>query len=140
MALETELRRIAEAAGGFCGEGEELAGVVPAEPERGVRVYVCAYRGGESTSWLVLDTEGVPVQELSLVRDAVSIAGLCELADEAAGTEAAQAPRVATPARLDEIGAVAADRTRLTEAMKQGVGVVGELVREVERSYKGRLS
>jgi hypothetical protein len=139
VALETDLRRIAEAAGGFCDEGEELAGVVPAEPELGLRVYVCAYRGGEATSWLVLDTEGAPVEELSLVREAVSIAGLCELADEAAGTEAAQATRVATPARLDEIGSVAADRARLAEAMKQGVGVVGELVRDVERSYKRRL-
>jgi hypothetical protein len=139
VALETELRRIAEAAGGFCGEGEELAGVVPAEPELGVRVYVCAYRDGEATSWLVLDTDGAPVEELSLVREAVSIAGLCELADEAAGTESAQGPRVATPGHLDEIGAVAPDRVRLAEAMKHGAGVVGELLRDVERSYKGRL-
>jgi hypothetical protein len=140
MALDTELRRVAEAAVVFCGEGEELAGIVPAQPSLGGRVYVCAYRAGnDSTSWLVLDSLGAPVEDRTLVRDAVSIAGMCELADEAAGLETADEPRVATPAHLDELGA-AADPARLAEVMTQAISVVEELVRDVQRGYKRPLS
>ena len=85
MALDLELRRIAEAAVTYCRDGEELAGIIPAEPAVGVRLYVCAYRDGEETSWLMLDSDGSPVEDRSLVRDAVSIAALYELAEEAAG-------------------------------------------------------
>jgi hypothetical protein len=86
VALDEELRRIAERAVRFCAEGEELAGIVPAEPGSGDRLYLCAYRGErEETAWLVLDAEGKPVGMRALVRDAVSIAGLCELAEEVAG-------------------------------------------------------
>ena len=53
--MEAELRRIAETAVGHAGEGEELAGIVPAEPSEGARVYLCAYRDGEATSWLVVE-------------------------------------------------------------------------------------
>ena len=74
--MEGELRRIAEAAVACAGEGEELAGIVPAEPSQGVRVYLCAYRHGEETAWLLLDADGAPVEDRSLVRDAVSIAAL----------------------------------------------------------------
>jgi hypothetical protein len=85
VALDEELRRIAERAVRFCAEGEELAGIVPAEPGSGDRLYLCAFRGeAEETAWLVLDAEGAPVGKRPLVRDAVSIAGLCELAEEVA--------------------------------------------------------
>ena len=137
MALDTELRRIAEAAVAFSAEEEELAGIVPTEPAGGVRAYVCAYRAGEEpTSWLVLDEEGAPVANRSVVRDAVSIAGLCELADEAAGLDPEDGPRVATPAHLDELGARSVDRGGFVEAMKQATATVEELARDVERGYK----
>ena len=139
MALETELRRIAEAAVSYAAEGEELAGIVPAEPGGGARVYVCAYRDGDETGWLVLDAEGAPVADRGLVRDAVSIAGLVEMAEEAAGVAEQEEPRVATAAHLDALGAESAHRQGFVAAMKQATETVEELVRDVERGYKGPL-
>jgi hypothetical protein len=139
MALDQELRRIAEVAVTYCRDGEELAGIVPAEPAVGVRVYLCAYRDGEETSWLVLSADASPVEDRSLVRDAVSIAALYELAEEVAGEDESEA-RVATPALLDSLGAAVEDRAAFAEAMKQATGTVDELVRDVERGYKARLS
>jgi hypothetical protein len=138
VGLDQELRLIADAAVTFCREGEELAGIVPAEPGRGVRVYVCAYRDGEATGWLVLDAGGGPVEDRSLVRDAVSIAGLYELAAEFAGEDGE--PQVATPEALDALGSAAEDRAAFVEAMKQATGTVDELVKDVERGYKLPLS
>jgi hypothetical protein len=135
MALDQELRRIAEVGVTYCRDGEELAGIVPAEPVAGVRLYVCAYRDGEETSWLVLDSDAVPVEDRSLIRDAVSIAALYELAEEAAG-RSEEEPRVATPAELDALGMSA----NVVEAIKQATGTIDELVRDVERGYKARLS
>jgi hypothetical protein len=86
LSLEQDLDRIAQPAASFAEAKETLVGIVPTEPATGLRFYLCAYQwsSGE-TSWLVLDVEGRPVLERSLVRDAVSIAALCELAEEAAG-------------------------------------------------------
>jgi hypothetical protein len=136
MALDQELRRIAEVAVTYCRDGEELAGIVPAEPASGVRVYVCAYSDGEETSWLVLTAEGSPVEDRTLVRDAVSIAALYELAEEAAGQGDDGEPRVATPAELDALGS----SVSVVEAMKQATGTIDELLRDVERGYKRPLS
>jgi hypothetical protein len=137
MDLDRDLRRIAETAGALAAEGEEVAGIVPAEPASGIRLYVCAYGKEEATTWLVLDATGVPVQERSLVHDAVSIAALCEVAEEAAGIEPEE-PRIASPALLDELGAsggpdVAAALTAATET-------IAELSQDVERGYKRPLS
>ena len=135
MALDQELRRIAEVAVTYCRDGEELAGIIPAEPTVGVRLYVCAYRDGEETSWLVLTADGSPVEDRSLVRDAVSIAALYELAEEAVG-QAGGEPRVATPAELDALGSSTAE---VVEAVKQGTPTIDELLRDVERGYKTEL-
>jgi hypothetical protein len=141
MALDQELRRIAEKAVTHCRDGEELAGIIPTEPAIGVRLYVCAYRDGDETGWLVLDADGAPVEDRSLIRDAVSIAALYELAEEVAVPQAENdgEPRVATPALLDSLGASAEDRVALVEAMKHATGTVEELVRDVERGYKHQL-
>jgi hypothetical protein len=86
VELNDELRRIAEAAIRFAEPGEELTGIVPAEPAAGARSYLCAFtREPERTTWLVLDAEEAPVTEPARVRDVVSIAALCELADDIAG-------------------------------------------------------
>ena len=85
MGLEDEINTAREAALGFAAEDEELVGVVPAEPAEGRRVYFCAYSAGGGRRWLALDGGGAVVEERSLVRDAVSIAALCELAEENAG-------------------------------------------------------
>ena len=121
----------------YAADGEDLVGIVPAEPASGLRLYVCAYGGEGGASWLVIDATGVPVEERALVRDAVSIAALCEVAEEAAGVEP-DAPRVASPAYLDELGSAAGPE--LAGAVKSATGTVDELVREVERSYKRPLS
>ena len=108
-----------------------------------MRVYLCAYRDGEETSWLVLSADASPIEDRSLVRDAVSIAALYELAGELAGEVAGEddgEARVATPALLDSLAAAAEDRAAFVEAMKQATGTVDELLRDVERGYKGRLS
>ena len=85
MGLEEDLRRIADAAVRYAAAEEELAGIVPAEPSIGRRGYLCAFSRDESNSWVVLDDHGRPVDDRATVRDVVSIAALCELADEVAG-------------------------------------------------------
>ena len=137
MGLDADLRRAAEAAVPYATEGEELVRIVPAEPASGMRFYVCAFGDGKESTWLVLDATGVPVEERTLVRDAVSIAALCEVAEEAAGIEP-DGPRLANPAYLDELGAKAG--SELGGAVKGSTGSVDELVGDVERGYKRPLS
>jgi hypothetical protein len=85
VTLAEDLERVAGVASGFVGEGEELAGILVAEPSPGRRIYVCAYDRGGARSWLALDADGRPLARRVDVRDAVSIAALCELAVETAG-------------------------------------------------------
>jgi hypothetical protein len=85
VALKDDLERIAVAASSFAVEGEELAGVLAAEPPAGGRVYLCAYGGGENTSWLALDDRGEPIADRELVRQTASLVALCEVAEESAG-------------------------------------------------------
>jgi len=179
VALTEDLRRIAEAAVRYADQGEEVVGIVPAEPSSGSRAYLCAY-GGDSgeTGWLVLDEDGRPVEDRVRIREVVSIAALVELAEETAGggdleelrsqlvalrltehpagideaEEAAlalegaigAAPRVATPERLDAIGAatlrleqvLGGTGSPFAVAMKQATATVEELTRDVEAAYK----
>ena len=137
VSLDRDLRRIAEAAGAHAGEGEDVSGIVPAEPASGLRLYVCAYDGEGATSWLVLDATGVPVEDRSLVQDAVSIAALCEVAEDAAGVEP-DAARVASPALLDELGTRGG--VTVAGAVEAASATVAELAADVERGYKLPLS
>ena len=84
MALSDDLQRIAAAAAARAGDGEEVAGVIAAEPA-GARCYLCAFARGDERSWLVLDEAGAPVDRRERVRDAASIVAVCELAEETAG-------------------------------------------------------
>ena len=182
MRLEEQLSLAAQAAGRFAEDGEELTGVVPTEPGVGQRVYLCAYRRGEERSWLALDVAGRAIGDRALVREAISIAAMCELAEESAaggdvaelrarladlrateeveGIEEAElavaeleasllpAPRVASAAYLDAIGAAAlkleqalghSGTSPFAEAMKAGIGAAEELVDDVVRRYKHPL-
>lgn len=85
MTLEEELGAARTAAREHAEDGEHIVGVVPAEPGDGERVYLCAFRQGEERSWLALDRDWKPITERALVRRAVSIAAMCELAEESAG-------------------------------------------------------
>jgi hypothetical protein len=85
VGLAEELDRAAAAASAHASDGEAVAAVLAAEPASGRRVYLCAYEGGETRGWLALDGDGRPLDERGLVRDAASIAALCEVAVEVAG-------------------------------------------------------
>jgi len=86
VGLREELERVAELAQRFAAPGETLGGVLPAEPGPGRRVYLCAFVDEPGArSWVALDAEGAPITSRAAVRDAVAIAALCELAEEAAG-------------------------------------------------------
>jgi hypothetical protein len=185
-SLIEDVERIGAAAAVFVRDGERLAAVLPAEPASGRRVFVCAYEsndpGAAARSWLVLDDGGATVADRTVVRDAVTVAALCELAAEHAalgdldelrsqlvavrlteappGVEEAEEaaaelqrtigvpPQLASPARLDAIGA-AVRRLELAldpgapspfaGAMQAAQGAVDELVHEVESSYRTEL-
>jgi hypothetical protein len=85
VSLEGELSAVGEAAREHAGEGEELVAVIPTEPGRGSRVYLCAYEREGERSWLALDATGSVIADRVLVRDAVAIATMVELAEESAG-------------------------------------------------------
>ncbi len=120
MALEDELGAAAEAARAFLAAGEELAGVVAAEPGEGLRVYLCAYRCDEALTWLALSAGLQPVADRQVVREAVSIVGLCELAGESAG--GGDLP--ALGARLAELA-----RSERPEGIEAAVAAAAELER-----------
>jgi hypothetical protein len=84
MTVAEDVARIAEAAAGFAEPGEEVTGELVAET-LGRRVYLCVFESAEGRSWLGLDDEGQPLTDLRLVREAASIAALCEVAEESAG-------------------------------------------------------
>jgi len=85
MALVEDLARIAEAAAERAAPGEQVAAVLPTEAHSGGRLYLCAFETelGER-SWLAFGDDATAVVERQAVRDAVSIAALCELAEEIA--------------------------------------------------------
>lgn len=84
MGLSEDVGRIAAAAAGFADAGEELAGVLAVEVLGG-RVYLCAYATPERTTWLALDDAAQPISDARLIREAASLAALCEVAEESAG-------------------------------------------------------
>ncbi|HEX3454466.1 MAG TPA: hypothetical protein VHS03_07560 [Gaiellaceae bacterium] len=154
MALTHDLRRIADVAVAYAGPDEELSAVIPTEAVGGERVYVCAYTAGERKSWLALEAGGAPVHDRRVLRDAVSIAGMVELAEEAAaaigGTEQVVGDeiRVASPQYLDEIGVATRRReaalgdqgvSPFTEAMKQAGLTIDGLAADIESHYKLEL-
>ena len=84
MALVDDLERIAAAAASQA-DGAALTGVLPAEATTGARVYICAFESPDGErSWLALDGDAAPVESQRDVREAVSIAALCEVAEESA--------------------------------------------------------
>lgn len=85
MALSDDLDGVAARAGELAEGCEELAGILAAEPAAGLRVYLCAFERNGDRNWLGLDGTGTPIGERSLIRDAASVAAMCELAAEAAG-------------------------------------------------------
>ena len=128
MALSDDLERIAAA------QDEPVTGVLATELADGARVYLCAY---ESGAWLAFDDAGKPVESRRVVREAASLAALCEVAEDIAG-ELEPPPRLATNAYLDAVGAAAGPD--FAGVFAQAAPAVEELVAEIERSYKLPLS
>jgi hypothetical protein len=149
VGLTEELAAIARAASATARVGEELAAVIPAEPSAGERVYLCAFAAPDgTTTWLALDRAGTAIAGRRLVRDAVSIAALCEVAEDAVGADG-KPPRLASPSYLEELGTAARrleaamgepGRSPFAEAMRLAVDSVEELCRDVEAGYRGPLS
>src|ERR687886_1124894 len=104
MSLREELERVAGPAQRFAAPGETLAGILAAEPEPGERVYLCAFADeAGARSWVALDAQGEPITSRAAVREAVSIAALCELAEEtAAGGDVEQLRSDLVTLRLTE--------------------------------------
>jgi hypothetical protein len=84
MTVVEEVGRIASAAAAFAEPGEDLAGVLVTET-LGRRIYLCAFESAEGRAWLALGDEAEPLTDGRLVREAASIAALCEVAEESAG-------------------------------------------------------
>ena len=127
MALEDDLERVAAAA----SARGAVSAVLAAEPARGVRLYLVAFGDGEGRQWLVLDDSGHVVETRDDVRDTASIVALCELVAELAGRD--DAPRLATPAYLDEVG------VEVSEAVRGATGVVEAFVADVLSGYLAPL-
>jgi hypothetical protein len=84
VGLADDLARTAEAAAAFAAGDERVEAVLAAQPD-GSRVYLCAFGGEHGRSWLALDNEGRPVTSRARLREAISIAALCEIAGDTAG-------------------------------------------------------
>jgi hypothetical protein len=139
MGLGDDVRRIAEAAERFAAPGERVEAVLAAEPKAGELTFLCAYNGVDGNrAWLALERDGEPVTRRSRVRDAVSIAAMCEVAEEALAREPATAPRLACPAYLDRLGGN--DAGAVAAAIQAAAAAVGELGNEVEETYKLELA
>ena len=180
MALVDELERAGALAAAHARPGDVVSGVIASERSFGSRVYLCSFDDADGRrSWLAMRENGAPVTSRAELRGAVSIAALCEIAEDAAGggdldaliaalveirekeapagIEDAEAaaralrevvgdpPRLASPARLDEIGAAtrrleleleAAGASPFAGAMKSAQGAVAELQREIEAGYR----
>jgi hypothetical protein len=178
--LADELERIAELAARRGRPGDRVSAVIPTEPETGRRVYLVAFDDADGyRSWLAVDGEGNAVASRRELREAITVAVLCEVASDAAGggdldaliarlqelrataapegiVEAeeaalalravlAQPPQVASPTRLDEIGAAtrrleqeldASAASPFAAAMRSSEGAVAELQREIEAGYR----
>jgi hypothetical protein len=135
--VETELEQAAAAAAAFASPGETVSAVVAAEPSPERRTYLCAFDGPAGRTWLALDPEGSPVTSRDRVRESISIAAVCEVAEETRGDGGNEA-RVASPAYLD---ALAAEQgPAVATAFSDAVAIADELAQEVESQYKVALS
>ena len=86
MSLADELERVASLATAHAAPGDAVSGIIPTEPASHRRVYLCAFDDADGRrSWLAVRDDGTPVESRAEVREAVSIAAMCEVATDAAG-------------------------------------------------------
>ena len=138
MDVVSELEQVAAAAARFAAPGETVAAVVAAEPAPDRRTYLCAFDGPTGRTWLALDDAGAPVTSRDRVREAISIAAVCEVAEETSGDDVDDVVRVASPAYIDSLAAEKGPG--VTGAFGDAVAIADELAREVESRYKLALT
>jgi hypothetical protein len=137
VGLREDLDHVAAAAARLVRPGEELAGVVPAEPEPGERSYLCAFQSGDERTWLVLDDGGNPVADRDRIRRVVSIIAICELAEESAGGDELEELRQQLVAlRLSERPPGIEDAEEAALSLEQ---VIGAPPRLAEPAYLDRV-
>jgi hypothetical protein len=147
VELTEHLDAIAGAAAHFAAAGERLDAVLVAEPARGERVYLCAFAGDDGRTWLALGDEGKPITDRKRLREAVSIAAMCELAEEHAGGGELEELRrqlaglrlTENPPGIDEAESAALDLERALGATPrvatpQYLDEVGVAARRLERA------
>jgi len=125
VALTDDLERIAGLASAFGGEARSVTGVLTAEASPGDRVYLCALAAEAAEHvWVALDQSGTVILSRDRVRDAVAIAALCEIAEEAAfpgdldelRAQLVQLRIVEAPTGIEEAEAAAAELQRVLGA------------------------
>jgi hypothetical protein len=85
VGLAEDLARAADLASAHAGDAH-VSAVLATEPEEGRRVYLVAFDDADGyRSWLATREDGSAVASHTELREAVSIAALCELASDAAG-------------------------------------------------------
>jgi hypothetical protein len=140
VALADDLDRIARAAAAHALPGEKVTAVLAVEPAPLERVYLCAFGSSDHVqSWVVLEDDAAPVTDRKRVRDAASIAALCEVVEETVDGAGFTQPRVASLSYLDSIGSAAANGG-IVAAVQGAVPAVEELTKDVESNYKLELS
>ena len=86
MSLADELERIAGLAATHAAPGDAVSGIIATEPAAGERVHLCSFDDADGRrSWLAIRDDGTAVATRAELREAVSIAALCEVAGDAAG-------------------------------------------------------
>jgi hypothetical protein len=123
MTVAEEVGHIASAAAAFAEPGEEVAGVLVTET-LGRRVYLCAFESAEVRTWLAFGADAAPLTDGRLVREAASLAALCEVAEESAGgghllelrTRLAELRETDNPEGIEQAAAAAA---ALAETVQQ---------------------
>lgn len=161
-----------EGAARAAGEATGLApgAILPAIVRTDLRLFVCALGEDEVRRWIVVDDAGAPVRDPGIIRDAVEIVAISEIAEEAVAllslhesrsliartlelatemdeTEAAVAARateeaLAALAEVDPAGVRVASAAHL-DAISGAAGLVGDrfdLIREAAMDVSAKLS
>jgi hypothetical protein len=143
MTVAEDVGRVAGAAAAFAEQGEELAGVLATET-LGLRVYLCAFESAGGRAWLALGADAEPLTDGRLVREAASIAALCEVAEDSAGgghlpelrARLAELRETDNPEGIDEAEAAAA---ALAEALQSEPRVASSAYLDALGSASRRL-